>query len=78
MPVIPQLRFDLSADNKGILIVGNYGTGKSHLMSVLSAIAEHAGLAAALTHPQVAEAAQVMAGRFKVVRVEIGSGWIRG
>ncbi len=76
--VIPQLRFDLSADNKGILIVGNYGTGKSHLMSVLSAIAEHAGLAAALTHPQVAEAAQVMAGRFKVVRVEIGSGWIRG
>ena len=34
--VFPQLRFDRPADNKGLLIVGNYGTGKSHLMSVIS------------------------------------------
>jgi DNA replication protein DnaC len=27
-------------DNKGLLVVGNYGTGKSHLMSVISALAE--------------------------------------
>ena len=27
--VIPQLQFVLPADNKGLLIVGNYGTGKS-------------------------------------------------
>ncbi len=39
--VIPQLQFDQPADNKGVLIVGNYGTGKSHLMSVLSAVAEY-------------------------------------
>ena len=28
--VFPQLQFDRPADNKGVLIVGNYGTGKSH------------------------------------------------
>lgn len=36
--VVPQLQFDAPADNKGVLIVGNYGTGKSHLMAVLSAV----------------------------------------
>ena len=34
--VIAQLQFDMPADNKGIMVVGNYGTGKSHLMSVIS------------------------------------------
>ncbi len=34
--VVPQLQYDKPQDNKGILIVGNYGTGKSHLLSVLS------------------------------------------
>ena len=28
--IIPQLQFHYP-DNKGILVVGNYGTGKSHL-----------------------------------------------
>ena len=70
--VIPQLQYDQPADNRGLLVVGNYGTGKSHLMSVLAGIAEHDGLAAHLTHPGVAEAAAKIAGRFKVIRVEIG------
>ena len=42
--VIPQIQIDEPADNTGFLVVGNYGTGKSHLMSVLSAIAERADL----------------------------------
>lgn len=71
--VIPQLQYTAPADNRGLFIVGNYGTGKSHLMSVLSGVAEHADLASALTNPQVAGAAQAIAGRFKVVRAEIGS-----
>ena len=41
--VFPQLQFSKPADNKGILVVGNYGTGKSHLMAVVSAVAEHHG-----------------------------------
>src|ERR1035437_3475558 len=32
--VIPNLQFESPADNKGVLIVGNYGTGKSHLLSM--------------------------------------------
>jgi hypothetical protein len=71
--VFPQLQFTQPADNKGLLVVGNYGTGKSHLMSVLSAIAEHAELAGVLTHTQVAASASCVAGQFKVVRTEIGT-----
>ena len=39
-PVLEQLQMDEVVDNKGVLVVGNYGTGKSHLMSVISAIPE--------------------------------------
>ena len=46
--VIPQLEFEQPTDTKGLLIVGNYGTGKSHLMSVISGVAENANLAASL------------------------------
>jgi hypothetical protein len=70
--VFPQLQFEHPADNKGLLVVGNYGTGKSHLMSVISAVAEYADLTTALTHPQVAASASCMAGKFKVMRTEIG------
>ncbi len=71
--VIPQLQFEQPADNKGLLVVGNYGTGKSHLMAVLSAIAENRGLAALLANADAAAAAAKIAGRFKVARVEIGA-----
>lgn len=71
--VFPQLQFTKPADNKGLLVVGNYGTGKSHLMAVLSAVAERAELAPLLTHAGVADAAKAIAGRFKVVRAEIGA-----
>lgn len=71
--VLPQLQFETPADNKGLLVVGNYGTGKSHLMAVISAIAEHAELAGALTNSAVADKASLVAGRFFVIRAEINS-----
>jgi energy-coupling factor transporter ATP-binding protein EcfA2 len=71
--VFPQLQFDKPADNKGLLVVGNYGTGKSHLMAVISAIAEHKDLLSCLTNLKVAEKAANIAGRFRVIRAEIGS-----
>ena len=72
--VIPQLQFDHPSDNKGLLVVGNYGTGKSHLMSVVSSLAADAALVAAVNHKGVREAATKIAGRFKVViRAEIGA-----
>ncbi|GLW60404.1 hypothetical protein Hthe01_07530 [Hydrogenophilus thermoluteolus] len=71
--VFPQLQFDQPVDNKGLLVVGNYGTVKSHLMSVISAICEHADLRTYLGNAQVAQAARAIAGKFKVVRTEIGA-----
>src|SRR5262245_31298445 len=71
--VLPHLRYDAPQDNKGLLIVGNYGTGKSHLMSVLSGVAEHSDLAKSLRHAKIGEKVGPVAGRFKVVRTEIGA-----
>ncbi|MBC8503852.1 MAG: hypothetical protein H8D34_03280 [Chloroflexi bacterium] len=72
--VIPQLQVQTPQNNKGVLIVGNYGTGKSHLMSVVSAIAEYPDLLSSLRHAEVAEAAQQISGKFKVWRVGGGGG----
>ncbi len=71
--VFPQLQIEQPAEHKGLLIVGNYGTGKSHLMALISAMAEHPDLAAAATNETVAAEAATIAGRFQVLRAEIGS-----
>lgn len=71
--VTPHLQFNEQKDNKALLIVGNYGTGKSHLMSVISAIAERGESLDLLQHPGVKEDAAQIAGRFKVFRTEIGA-----
>jgi len=71
--VVPNLQIDKPADSKGILIVGNYGTGKSHLMSFISALTEHDDLANATKNKSVLKAAKAITGKFKVVRTEIGS-----
>jgi len=71
--VMPHLQFDVPSDSRGLLVVGNYGTGKSHLMSVLSGVAEHAELAKMLTDASVSAAATAVAGKFKVARAELGA-----
>jgi hypothetical protein len=71
--VVPQLQFGQPIDNKGLLVVGNYGTGKSHLMTVISAIAENADLIESLKNENVAKAMVNIGGHFKVVRTEIGA-----
>lgn len=71
--IFPQLQFDIPIDNKGLLVVGNYGTGKSHLMSVVSSLAADASLLEAVKNDDVRDAAIQIAGRFKVIRTEIGA-----
>lgn len=71
--VFPQLQFDQPVDNKGLLVVGNYGTGKSHLMSVISCLAADASLQQELSHQGVRDEATQIAGRFQVIRTEIGA-----
>ena len=71
--IMPNLRYDKPGDQKGILTVATYGTGKTHLMSVVAGVAEHAELVDQLTDSDVGEAAKVIAGRFKVIRFDIGA-----
>jgi hypothetical protein len=56
-----------------LLVVGNYGTGKSYLMALISSIAEDAPLMHSIGHEKMRESATAIAGRFKVIRIEIGS-----
>jgi hypothetical protein len=71
--IFPQLGFDPAIDHKGVLIVGNYGTGKSHLMSLLSAVAETAEVVPYVRSEKVRAAAKDIAGKFQVLRIEISS-----
>lgn len=71
--IIPQLQFHYPRDNKGILVVGNYGTGKSHLLSVLTSVAEDSALLPHLTNELVKEKMHDIAGQFRVLRLEIGA-----
>lgn len=71
-PVLDQLQMDEVIDNKGILIVGNYGTGKSHLMSMLSAVATDSENVHYLQNEKFKQYVQPIAGKFEVLRIEIG------
>ena len=82
--VFPHLQFDHPADNRGMLIVGNYGTGKSHLMSVISSLAEYGEVRDELSNPDALKTDQKteakgyvgvdrIAGRFKVIRAELST-----
>ena len=71
--IIEHLQFDRPIENKGLFIVGNYGTGKSHLMSVISTLAERKNVSKFITNKKVAEKAREIEGKFKVIRIEIGS-----
>ena len=70
--MLSQLKFE-GTDNKGVLLVGNYGTGKSHLMSVVSAIASSEDMLQYAQNERFRKDAAAIAGRFEVLRLEIGS-----
>lgn len=71
-PVLDQLQMDEVVDNKGVLVVGNYGTGKSHLMSVISSIAKDADNLQYLQNKNFAKEMECIADKFEVLRIEIG------
>ena len=72
VPVFEQLQMDEVVDNKGVLVVGNYGTGKSHLMSVISSVATDADNLQYLQNKNFADEMKCIAGKFEVLRIEIG------
>lgn len=71
--MLSQLRLDEVVDNKGVLLVGNYGTGKSHLMSLISAVARDSSYLNSVQNKRFASDATCIAGKFEVLRIEIGA-----
>lgn len=71
--IINELQLDEVVDNKGVLLVGNYGTGKSHLMSVISSVAQDKEFLQYLQNKKFAKSMEGISGRFEVLRIEIGS-----
>ena len=69
--VIDQLQMEEVIDNKAVMIVGNYGTGKSHLMSVIAAIATDADALAYVQNKKFGKDMEIVAGKFEVLRLKV-------
>ena len=68
--IIRNLKFG-ERNQKGIQIIGNYGTGKSHLMSLVSLIAENDEYLEDVSNAKAKEILTPIAGKFKVHRFEM-------
>lgn len=71
--MVRNLDFNQSGETFGIQVVGNYGTGKSHLMSLVSLIAENGILNDLLNDEKPKKELKAIAGKFKVLRFELGN-----
>lgn len=68
---IPLLDPNGIGEGKGIFVVGNYGTGKSHLMSFLSVVAENGEALEWIRQDEWRKKLGKIAGKYKVRRHEI-------
>ena len=71
--IINNMDPNASKETFGIQVVGSYGTGKSHLMSLVSSIAENESLVELIEDEKIREPFRKIAGKFKVLRFEIGT-----
>ncbi len=69
--VIDQLQMEEVIDNKAVMIVGNYGTGKSHLMSVIASIATDSDNLQFAQNKRFAKDMEIVAGKFEVLRLKV-------
>ena len=69
--ICSELNLDATHETHGIQVVGNYGTGKSHLMSLFSIIAEDASYLDLLSSKKAKDSLKTIAGKYKVIRFEI-------
>ncbi len=70
--MVRNLDFTYSGESFGLQVVGNYGTGKSHLMSLVSLIAEHEPLIDLVQEEKPKKVLKAISGKFKVLRFELG------
>lgn len=70
-PVIDQLQMEDVVDNKAVMVVGNFGTGKSHLMSLIAAVATDADNLQYLQNKKFAGSMEIIAGKFEALRMKV-------
>jgi hypothetical protein len=70
--MVRNLDFSIIGEAFGIQVVGNYGTGKSHLMSLVSLIAENGELIDLVQEEKPKNSLKSISGKFKVLRFELG------
>lgn len=70
--IVAQLKFG-GNNQKGIQVIGNYGTGKTHLMSLVSLIAEHSDYLELMHNVRAREILTPIAGKFKTHWFELGT-----
>lgn len=73
IPTIVQQLIPGNRNQKGVQVIGNYGTGKSHLMSLLSLVAQNGDYLDLVSNQKTKETLAPIAGKFKVVRFELGT-----
>lgn len=71
--MIRNLDLEYRGETFGLQIVGNYGTGKSHMMSLVSLIAEKEELLELVSEAGPKEELAKIAGKFNVLRFELGN-----
>lgn len=70
--IVRNIDFTHTDESFGLQIVGNYGTGKSHLMSLISLIAENKELVDLIREEEPKKELERIAGKYKVLRFELG------
>jgi hypothetical protein len=74
IPIISKnLNYAHQDEKFGLQVVGNYGTGKSHLMSLVSLIAEDENFLELVKSEKPKNDLSGIAGKFKVLRFELGN-----
>ncbi len=71
--MVRNLDFNHTGESFGLQVVGNYGTGKSHLMSLVSLVAEDTDLLQLVNDDKAKNELKPIAGKFKVLRFELGN-----
>lgn len=71
--MIRNLDYTHTGESFGLQVVGNYGTGKSHLMSLVSLIAADESLIELVSDDKPKRELSKIAGKFKVLRFELGN-----
>lgn len=71
--ICSNLDYTTTADTFGLQIVGNYGTGKSHLMSLFTLIAENPDYLTLVSNDKARENLAKIAGKYNVLRFELGN-----